>query len=108
MKPLNYEPILYNTIAGFAREQRISFHMPVHGGGMLFDPQVREMFLQLDLTELDATDNLAHPTGPIAQTHQNMARLFGADNAHLLGRRQQCGPTCYAACLSAARRHRAG
>jgi arginine decarboxylase len=81
---LNYEPILYNTIAGFAREQRISFHMPVHGGGMLFDPQVREMFLQLDLTELDATDNLAHPTGPIAQTHQNMARLFGADNAHLL------------------------
>lgn len=81
---MNYEPILYNTIAGFAREQRISFHMPVHGGGMLFDPQVREMFLQLDLTELDATDNLAHPTGPIAQTHQNMARLFGADNAHLL------------------------
>ena len=84
MKPLNYEPILYNTIAGFARSS-ISFHMPVHGGGMLFDPQVREMFLQLDLTEVGRDRQPRPSDGPYrTDTSKYGARLFGADNAHLL------------------------
>lgn len=80
---MNYEPALYNTIAGFTRQDRISFHMPVHGGGALYGNPAQD-FLSLDVTELPATDNLACPSGPIAQMHENMARLFGADHAHVL------------------------
>ncbi len=79
-----YEPVLYNRIKSFSKQNRISFHMPVHGGGELFGAEFCEKMMKLDLTELDATDNLAAPTDVIKKTHENMAELFGADNAHIL------------------------
>lgn len=80
---MDYEPVLYNAISGFVRQGRTSFHMPVHGGGKLYGEAAGE-FLSLDVTELPETDNLACPSGAIAQMHENMARLFSADHAHVL------------------------
>lgn len=81
---MDYEPVLYNSIHTFTHEPRISFHMPVHNGGELYGADVADALLRLDVTELDATDNLAAPSGAILQAHENMARIFGADHAHLL------------------------
>lgn len=80
---MKYEPVLFNTVSGFAQKDRISFHMPVHSGGKLYG-NAAENILRLDTTELDATDNLAAPKSAIKKAHTNMARLFGADNAHML------------------------
>lgn len=79
-----YEPALYNRIKSFSNQKRISFHMPVHGGGELFGDEFCRSLIKLDLTELDSTDNLAAPEDVIKTTHENMASLFGADNAHIL------------------------
>lgn len=81
---MDYKPVLYDSIDKFTQKTRISFHMPVHKGGALYGNEAQDNLLRLDVTELRATDNLAAPSGAIAQAHQNMAQLFGADHAHLL------------------------
>lgn len=81
---MSYNAKLYNSIKNFINEKRISFHMPVHGGGEIYDEEFRKNIMAFDVTELDATDNLAAPKGAILHTHENMARLFKAKNAHIL------------------------
>ena len=79
-----YEPVLYNRIKEFSNKNRISFHMPVHSSGKLYEEDFSKGAFDFDLTELDYTDNLAAPEDVIDNAHKNMAELFGADNAHML------------------------
>lgn len=79
-----YIAALYNRIKSFSEKKRISFHMPVHMSGALYGDEFCRSVMDFDLTELDATDNLAAPSDVIKVTHENMATLFGADNAHIL------------------------
>lgn len=81
---IDYKAELFKQIYDFSAQKRISLHMPVHGGGALYDDALRNSLMKLDLTELDATDNLAAPSGAIQKMHESMARLFRAYNAHTL------------------------
>lgn len=81
---IDYKAELFRQIYDFSSQKRISLHMPVHSGGALYDNALGNNMLKLDLTELDATDNLAAPSGAIQAMHESMARLFRADNAHIL------------------------
>lgn len=81
---IDYTAELYRQIHDFSAQKRISLHMPVHGGGALYEGALSDSLMKLDLTELDATDNLAAPSGAIQKMHESMAELFRADNAHIL------------------------
>ncbi len=81
---MQYSAKLYNKIKKFSLEKRISFHMPVHGGEKLYGKRYVKKLMSFDVTELDETDNLYAPEGAIKDMHENMAKLFGAKNAHFI------------------------
>lgn len=66
---------LYNAVVKYNSLNMVSFHTPGHKGTKSILPAD---LLELDLTELEATDNLMAPTGPILSAERNAARLFGS------------------------------
>jgi len=73
---------LYEELAVYLRQGRYPFHMPGHKGNPAFLPP--EALIQLDVTELENTDNLHGPRGCIAETQRRIAALYGADQSFLL------------------------
>jgi arginine decarboxylase len=64
-------------------KERVSFHTPGHkgrsqssvnGGG-------EWQSTRLDLTELPGLDDLSHPTGPLLELENRIARVFGAESS---------------------------
>ena len=73
-------------INDFLRENKqngmIPFHMPGHKR-RLFGLSEAD-FLDADITEITGADNLLKPEGIIRETHDAMARLFGAERTFML------------------------
>ncbi|MFP7480167.1 aminotransferase class I/II-fold pyridoxal phosphate-dependent enzyme [Terribacillus saccharophilus] len=76
---------LYDKLVQFAKQDPISFHVPGHKHGMLFD---EEAFFQtaglLDQTELTGLDDLHAPEGIIAEAQELAASYFGAKHTRFL------------------------
>ena len=70
-----------------AMEGRLSFHMPGHKGlrGEL------ELWPHMDVTELERTDDLYRPDGPIARAQELMAQSARAARTILLTNGSTCG-----------------
>ena len=79
---------LYEQLAIYIRQGKYPFHMPGHKGNPEFLPPdsltKADFLLELDVTELEETDNLYSPTGCIAETQRRIAALYGADESFLL------------------------
>ncbi len=75
---------LFDAVRKYARQKHLSFHMPVHGGGSALPPDVAGALGSFDVTELDATDNLACPDGCILEAHRAAAGAFGCEFAHYM------------------------
>ncbi len=56
---------------------RARFFVPGHKGNAAFLSPFASV-LAFDLTEIDGADDLSHPSGPLAESQQNMARAFGS------------------------------
>lgn len=65
--------------------------MPGHklGGGV--PRELAEELLQLDVTEIDGTDNLHYPEGIIREAQELAAKAFGADKTFFLVNGSTCG-----------------
>ncbi|PAE14768.1 hypothetical protein CHH91_17350 [Virgibacillus sp. 7505] len=76
---------LYDRLVQFARQDPISFHVPGHKHGMLFE---EGSFFQtaalLDQTELTGLDDLHAPEGVIAEAQELAASFFGAQHTRFL------------------------
>ncbi|WP_329887459.1 aminotransferase class I/II-fold pyridoxal phosphate-dependent enzyme [Pseudoramibacter sp. HA2172] len=68
---------LNDTLRAFADQDRVRLHMPGHKGRGFAGAA-------LDVTELPGTDNLHHPTGAIAESQRELARVYGSKAAHIL------------------------
>ncbi|MDL2324127.1 aminotransferase class I/II-fold pyridoxal phosphate-dependent enzyme [Ruminococcaceae bacterium OttesenSCG-928-A16] len=53
------------------------FHVPGHKGNPAAIPPFGGI-LRYDMTEVEGADDLSHPTDTLAQSQQNMARLYGS------------------------------
>ena len=82
MKKLN-TPI-YNYIREYARQDINVFHMPGHKLSKGIPPELQENLLQLDVTEVEGTDNLHFPEGIIKEAQEQAAKAFGADKTFFL------------------------
>lgn len=69
---------IYDSLRQLAGRGYHSWHMPGHKGGRLFS---LDSLYELDVTELEGTDNLQRPTGIIREAEQRMAAFFGADES---------------------------
>ncbi|MBQ9921310.1 MAG: hypothetical protein IJO52_03920, partial [Clostridia bacterium] len=75
---MKYNPPIYNALEEYAENTVSRFHMPGHGG------RAQDGFLgdvyRYDVTELSETDDLACPTGVIAEAQRLAAEKFGAES----------------------------
>ncbi len=79
---------IYDSLRQLAGRGYHSWHMPGHKGGRLFS---LDSLYELDVTELEGTDNLQRPTGIIREAEQRMAAFFGADESFFSVNGQQEG-----------------
>ena len=63
--------------------KRLPMHMPGHKR-RTDEPYLRDLCAALDITEIDGFDDLHDPSGIIADAEARAARLWGAENSHLL------------------------
>jgi arginine decarboxylase len=79
------ETPLYDSLIQFAERKSISFHVPGHKHGALF--QKEDFFrraARLDQTELSGLDDLHAPEGVIAKAQHLAADYFGAQQSRFL------------------------
>jgi arginine/lysine/ornithine decarboxylase len=78
---------LYNALAEHVRKGPISFHVPGHKYGRVFDASKDTFFqniLSLDATELSGLDDLHSPEGAILEAQTLLAELYQADKSFFL------------------------
>lgn len=62
-------------------QENTSFHMPGHKSGKI---KTLEDFYEIDVTEVEGTDNLYHPQGIIRDAQDEIAQVYGAKASFLL------------------------
>lgn len=75
---------LINGLKTYIDEQNGIYHMPGHKQGRGFPQLFHDLLIEMDVTEVDGTDNLAHPTGIIADAQRCAARAFGSRHTFFL------------------------
>lgn len=91
-----YNTPIYNYLREYAGQNINIFHMPGHklsrGKIPLEIPEeLTKDVLQLDVTEIEGTDNLHYPEGIIKEAQELAARAFGADRTFFLVNGSTCG-----------------
>lgn len=76
-------------------EDIVSFHVPGHKAGKIFDKlgykNILEKIYTLDTTEIDGTDNLHNPEEMIKKSQDRASRVFNSDRTIYLVNGTTCG-----------------
>ncbi|RNB85761.1 aminotransferase class I/II-fold pyridoxal phosphate-dependent enzyme [Brevibacillus nitrificans] len=78
---------LYEQLERHVKRRPHPFHVPGHKMGHSFDREGKHRFqsiLEIDLTEINGTDDLHQPEGVIAEAQQLAAEAFGAEETRFL------------------------
>ena len=88
---------LFGAMLDYMERRSASFHVPGHKDGELYRRMADEWpypgqqllrsmasLLAMDTTEVEGTDDLHHPSGPIAEAQRLAAHCFGAEETHFL------------------------
>jgi arginine/lysine/ornithine decarboxylase len=79
---------LLETLLQYARLDKVPFHTPGHKQGKGIHPLFRDFvgnnLFRMDLTVLEETDCLFHPTGVLKEAQDLAAEAFGADRTFFL------------------------
>lgn len=75
----------------YAKKDLNIFHMPGHKLSLGIPQELAKDILQLDVTEVDGTDNLHYPEGIIKEAQELAAKAFGADRTFFLVNGSTCG-----------------
>lgn len=86
-----YNTPIYNYLRKYAEEKNNIFHMPGHKLGAGVPGELSHNLLQLDVTEIDGTDNLHYPESIIKEAQELAAKAFGADRTFFLVNGSTCG-----------------
>lgn len=62
----------------FRKDEKISMHIPGHKGGRGLGASFIKNAFDIDVTELDGTDNLQNPDGILNEAQERCAKIFGA------------------------------
>ncbi|WLR48481.1 hypothetical protein LC065_04575 [Halobacillus litoralis] len=78
---------LYEALKRNIERNPLSFHVPGHKYGKVFEKQAHEKFqsiLQLDATEVEGLDDLHAPEGVIQEAQQMASDFFNSDHTFFL------------------------
>jgi len=73
---------LWEAVLRHSYQEQYPFHVPGHKGGRGLPDEFKIAMARLDLTELDALDNLLFPSGPIAEAEALAREFAGAYATH--------------------------
>lgn len=86
---------IINEISEIVNKEVISFHMPGHKKGKIYEKlgytNVLENLYKMDTTEIIGTDNLHSPEGIIKASQENTAKVFKSDYTYYLVNGSSCG-----------------
>lgn len=86
-----YNTPIYNYLRKYAQDKINIFHMPGHKLGRGVPDELARELLQLDVTEVEGTDNLHYPEGIIKEAQEQAAKAFGSDRTFFLVNGSTCG-----------------
>jgi arginine/lysine/ornithine decarboxylase len=78
---------LYEALLQHTQKKPISFHVPGHKSGQVFQTEAASIFqplLSIDLTELTGMDDLHSPDGPILEAEKLLADLYQVKESFFL------------------------
>ena len=74
------ETSIYNRLREIKESEIVSFHMPGHKYGTIFEKlgygDIMKSLYTLDTTEIIGTDNLHNPKGVILQSQENVRKIL--------------------------------
>ena len=77
-----HTPLLDGLLA-YIDEKNLRFHMPGDYGKMPEELKVlKEKLFELDLTEVEGTDNLADPKGIIRDSQESLSKIMATRSQH--------------------------
>ncbi|MBM7614736.1 aminotransferase class I/II-fold pyridoxal phosphate-dependent enzyme [Alkaliphilus hydrothermalis] len=80
--------LLLDQLIKIQQQQMISFHMPGHKNGRIFErlpyKNFKNILTYIDTTEISGTDNLHHPKGAIKKAQERASRLMGSEETFFL------------------------
>ncbi len=86
---------LLNKLNEIYNKETVSFHVPGHKNGKLFEKigyeKYRKEIVHMDTTEILETDNLHHPKEIIKMAQDRAAKVFKSDNTFFLVNGSTCG-----------------
>ena len=88
---MNYHAPLYHALTQYTKMNKTPLHMPGHKQGRGIPEILKGNLFQIDLTELDGTDNLHAPEGPILEAQYLAAKAYGAERSFFLVNGSTCG-----------------
>lgn len=80
---MNNVPLI-DGVKDYLKKEIIPFSMPGHKMGRAFDNELKEIFIQGDLTEVDGLDNLHNPEGIIKEAQDRLAKLYNSKKSYFL------------------------
>ncbi len=86
-----YNTPIYNYLRKYAKQNINIFHVPGHKLAKGIPHELAQDILQLDVTEIEGTDNLHYPEGIIKEAEELAAKAFGADKTFFLVNGSTCG-----------------
>ncbi|GIN88417.1 arginine decarboxylase [Heyndrickxia sporothermodurans] len=77
---------LYEALKDFNSKHPISFHVPGHKHGLLFQDSLRDFsqILKYDVTELSGLDDLHSPEGAILEAQKLLSTYYGTKRSYFL------------------------
>jgi arginine/lysine/ornithine decarboxylase len=77
---------LYQAIMDHVKKRPISYHVPGHKNGVIFEQNTTffQPLLQMDVTELTGLDDLHSPEGPILEAEDLLASLYNVKKSFFL------------------------
>ncbi|NMS90419.1 aminotransferase class I/II-fold pyridoxal phosphate-dependent enzyme [Clostridioides difficile] len=86
---------IINELSKIVDEEVISFHMPGHKKGSIYEKlgykNALENLYKMDTTEILGTDNLHSPEGIIKRSQEEASRVFKSDYTYYLVNGSSCG-----------------
>ena len=77
---------LYEALVRFKENNPISFHVPGHKNGLLYQQSIPEFsrFMKYDMTELSGLDDMHSPDGPILEAQQLLTNYYETRKSYFL------------------------
>lgn len=78
---------LYDVLTEHVKKKPVSFHVPGHKNGVIYQPEANPYFkqvMQIDATELSGLDDLHSPEGAILEAEALLADLYQTKKSYFL------------------------